>query len=177
MKKLMLIGGLMIIAQGAEASKKFSISSLDFAHQGKIPKEFTCDGANKMPQFAWEHAPAKTVSFALICDDPDAPKPTTPWVHWVVYNIPGNKMSLDHVADRSEKLTDGTLQGANSWPHSGYDGPCPPKGHGIHHYHFTLYALDAMLKIKPGATKQELLKAMEGHILGKAEIVGTYERA
>ena len=95
----------------------------------------------------------------------------------MIYNIPADKMTLDHAKDRSEKLSDGTMQGTNSWPHIGYDGPCPPEGHGMHYYHFKLYALDAMLNLKPKATKDELLKAMKGHIIGQTEIIGLYERA
>ena len=170
MKKFLVMGVLAMNMQAAD----FTLNSLDFQAGKKIPTEFTCDGANKIPKLVWENPPVKTKSFALICDDPDAPAGV--WVHWVIYNIPGDKRSLDHVKDRSEKLSDGSMQGQNSWPHIGYDGPCPPKGHGIHHYHFKLYALDSMINLKPKATKEQLLKAMNGHILAQAEVVGIYER-
>lgn len=152
----------------------FQISSPDFKTNIHLPKDFTCEGSNKAPQLQWQNAPAKTKSFVLMCDDPDAPAGT--WVHWVVYNIPAGKTDLSYIADRSEKLADGTMQGLNSWPHVGYDGPCPPKGHGMHHYHFKLYALDTMLALKPKATKQEVEAAMKSHVLAQTEIVGLYER-
>lgn len=169
MKRLLIAGVLVMNMHAAE----FTLNSLDFENGKIIPKEFTCEGANKTPKLVWKNAPEKTKSFALICDDPDAPAGT--WVHWVIYNIPADKQSLDHVKDNSEKLADGTMQGANSSKKIGYDGPCPPKGHGIHHYHFKLYALDRMLTLSPKITKDQLLKAMNGHILAQAEIIGTYE--
>lgn len=152
----------------------FKITSSDFTHKSVIPIKFTCDGANKAPRLQWHGAPSNTKSFVFICDDPDAPAGT--WVHWVVYNIPASKTDLSYITDRTQKLSDGTMQGSNSWPHVGYDGPCPPEGHGIHHYHFKLYALDAVLNLKPGATKQEVEAAMKKHILAHTEIVGLYER-
>lgn len=152
----------------------FQISSSHFKHDTHIPKDFTCEGGNKTPPIEWKNAPANTKSFVLICDDPDAPAGT--WVHWVVYNIPAGKTDLSYITDRSEKLADGTLQGLNSWPHVGYDGPCPLKGHGVHHYHFKLYALDKMLALKPKATKPEVEAAMENHVLAQTEMVGLYER-
>lgn len=170
MKERMLLIGILMNMHAAG----LTINSLDFSANQPIPKEFTCEGANKAPKLVWENVPQKTKSFAIICDDPDAPAGT--WVHWVVYNIPADKRSLDYITDRTEKLSDGTMQGANSWPKIGYDGPCPPKGHGIHHYHFKLFALDSLLNLKPKATKEELLKAMKGHIVAQAEITGLYER-
>ncbi len=173
MKKILIILGALVMNMHAADFKLFS---LDFENGKKIPKEFTCEGANKMPKLVWENAPAKTASFALICDDPDAPAGI--WVHWVVYNIPADKRSLDYVKDRSEKLSDGTLQGANSWPNGiGYGAPCPPKGSGVHRYHFKLYALDTLLTLNSKATKQELLKAMQGHVLAEAKLIGLYEHA
>ena len=105
----------------------FKISSPDFKHNEFIPKQFTCEGSNKAPQLRWQGIPPDTKSFVLICDDPDAPAGT--WVHWVVYNIPASKTDLSYITDRSEKLSDGTMQGTNSWPYVGYDGPRPPNGH------------------------------------------------
>ncbi|CAN5158630.1 YbhB/YbcL family Raf kinase inhibitor-like protein [soil metagenome] len=152
----------------------FKIISPDFTHNNVIPKEFTCEGANKAPRLHWNGMPVNTKSLVLICDDPDAPAGT--WVHWVVYNIPVSKTDLSYITDRSEKLADGTLQGLNSWPHVGYDGPCPPKGHGVHHYHFKLYALDSLLSLKSKSTKQEVEAAMKNHVLAQTELVGLYER-
>ncbi len=158
-----------------------TLNSLDFANTGLILKEFTCPedenhgGKNKIPRLVWEGVPKNTKSFVLICDDPDAPKPHTPWVHWVVYNIPADKRSLDYIKDRTEKLNDGTMQGKNSWPRPGYDGPCPPPGKP-HRYFFKLYALDTMLGLKPGATGSAVAAAMEGHVITQAEIVGLYGR-
>lgn len=171
MKKIVFLGVAMVSSAYAAS---FKISSSDFKHNTPIPKEFTCEGANKAPRLQWQSAPAQTKSFVLICDDPDAPAGT--WVHWVVYNISVAKTDLSYITDRSDKLSDGTMQGTNSWPHVGYDGPCPPIGHGVHHYHFKLYALDAILNLKPKATKQEVEAAMKNHILAHTETVGLYER-
>lgn len=158
---------------------RFTLSSLDFSNnnKGMIPKEFTLEGANKIPRLAWEYPPENAKSFALIVDDPDAPKPDTPWVHWVVWDIPASKRSTDYITTKDEQLPDGTMQGKNSWSHVGYNGPMPPKGHGIHHYHFKIYALDVpKLNLKPGATAKQVEKAMKGHVLGQAERIGLYER-
>lgn len=154
----------------------FQITSPDFKHNDFMPKEFTCEGGNKAPRLQWKGVPKDTKSLVLICDDPDAPAGT--WVHWVVYNIPANKTDLSYIVDRSEKLADGTMQGTNSWPDTrvGYDGPCPPKGHGVHHYHFKLYALDTALNLKPRATKAQVEAAMKNHVLTQTEVVGLYER-
>ena len=179
MSKKIILGVLMVTVTHAA---EFKISSLDFSPNGTIPKEFTCNergnnGENKIPKLVWEGAPANTKSFALICEDPDAPGGIkNPWVHWVIYNIPGSNMSLDYVTDKRATFSDGTLQGKNSWPLLGYDGPCPPAGKP-HHYHFKLYALDLVLPLKPGATKDELVKAIQGHILAQTEIVGLYGRS
>lgn len=171
MKKILFLGVAMASSSHAAS---FKISSLDFNHNAVMPTEFTCEGANKAPRLQWHGVPANTKSLVLICDDPDAPAGT--WVHWVVYNIPATKIDLAYITDRSEKLSDGTMQGLNSWPHVGYDGPCPPIGHGIHHYHFKLYALDTMLNLKPKASKQEVETAMKNHVIAQTELVGLYER-
>jgi len=173
MKKIFLVGYLMAAIN--LHAQEFKISSPDFASNGTIPTQFTCQGANKPPKLSWSGAPTTTKSFVLICDDPDAPS-ATPWVHWVVYNIPATKTSLDQVSGRSEQFADGTRQGSNSFPKRGYDGPCPPVGHGVHHYHFKLYALDTVLTLKSTVTKDTVVNAMQGHILAQTEVVGTYER-
>ncbi len=156
-------------------TKDFILDSEDFKVGESIDVRFTCDGQNVPPRLNWYYnVPTNAETFALICEDPDAPAGT--WVHWVVYNIPFERSTLDHIGDRSEKLLDGTMQGKNSSSNIGYDGPCPPQGHGQHRYYFKLYALDTTLKLKPGATKEELEQAMKGRVLAVAELIGVYER-
>jgi Raf kinase inhibitor-like YbhB/YbcL family protein len=110
-------------------------------------------------------------------DDPDAPRPE-PWVHWVLYKLPPTLSGLPEALSKTPTLSDpaGALQGNNSWSRVGYGGPMPPPGHGVHHYHFKLYALDAALNVAPGLDKQQLLAAMKGHILAEGELIGTYQR-
>ncbi len=157
----------------------FKISSTAFKSGEPIPKKFTEDGNDVSPSLSWTNPPPGTKELALICDDPDAPTPE-PWVHWVLYAIPASVTSLAEGIPQSERPTSptGAAQGKNSWKSDnvGYRGPAPPKGHGLHHYHFRLYALDAELQLKPGLTKAQLLKALEGHVLSQTEIVGLYER-
>ncbi len=157
-----------------------AITSGAFEDGQSIPTKYTEDGANLSPPLAWSYAPKGTKQWALICDDPDAPTPE-PWVHWVIYSIPGDIRSLPQGVEPAETLAalGGALQGKNSWPDGqtiGYHGPAPPEGHGVHHYHFKLYALDTVLSLKPDMTKPALEKAIEGHILGTGELIGTYER-
>jgi hypothetical protein len=116
--------------------------------------------------------PEGTRSFALIADDPDAPVGT--WVHWVLYNIPSSARTLIESIPADAKLADGSINGKNSWGKPGYGGPCPPSG--THRYFFKLYALDTVLNLGSGATKEQLLNAMQGHILGQAELMGKYKR-
>lgn len=148
------------------------IKSSAFAHEGMIPAKYTCDGKNISPPLSWSGAPKETKSFALICDDPDAPMGT--WVHWVFFDIPPTVTSLPESVSRLEEIPGLGKNGKNTSRRWGYDGPCPPSG--IHRYYFKLYALDAMLNLPPGLTKEELLKAMRGHILAQAEIMGKYKR-
>lgn len=150
------------------------IKSSSFGHGEMIPAGHTCDGRNISPQLSWSGVPADTVSFALVSDDPDAPAGT--WVHWVVFDIPANVNNLPEYVSRQEEITGLGKNGRNSYRRFGYDGPCPPGGSGIHRYYFKLYALDAMLKLKPGATKEDLLKAMKGHVLAEAQLMGKYKR-
>jgi Raf kinase inhibitor-like YbhB/YbcL family protein len=152
------------------------LTSLAFTNDGTIPKQYTCEGADTSPPLSWSNAPAGTKSFALILDDPDAPDPRAPkmtWVHWVVQNIPPDAHSLPEDAGE-HGLPTGTVQGLNDWKRPGYGGPCPPIGK--HRYFVKLYALDTVL---PGErpTKAELLQAMEGHILGQAQLIGTYQKS
>ena len=146
-----------------------NLKSAAFTDGEAVPKKHTADGDDLSPPLTWDAGPSPTKEFALICDDPDAPTPE-PWVHWVAYGIPGTRTSLP------EGTAGGAPEGKNSWNRRGYGGPMPPPGHGTHHYHFKVYALDTPLNLRPGATKRQLLDAMKGHILDQGELVGTYER-
>jgi len=148
------------------------LTSPAFKEGEMIPKKYTCDGADVSPPLRWTSMPPGTQSLALICDDPDAPMGT--WVHWVYYDIPGGTEGMPEKVDPQENPASGGIQGTNDFRRIGYGGPCPPGG--THRYFFKLYALDRMLKLAPGATKQQLLKAMENHILGEARLMGKYRR-
>jgi Raf kinase inhibitor-like YbhB/YbcL family protein len=153
-----------------------ALTSPAFADGAPIPKEHTCDGANTSPPLAWTGVPAGATSLALIVDDPDAPDPAAPkrtWVHWVLYNLPPNDAELaGGVA--ADRLPRGTVQGTNDSQHPGYDGPCPPIGR--HRYFHKLYALDITLPALGAATKADVERAMAGHVVAEAQIIGTYER-
>jgi hypothetical protein len=148
------------------------IKSSAFGSGEMIAAKYTCDGADFSPPLEWTGGPAGTKSFALICDDPDAPMGT--WVHWVIYDIPPTATMLAEGITRERDLPGGGTQGINDFRKIGYGGPCPPGG--THRYFFKLYALDTTLGLKPGITKDQLLKAMRGHILAEAQIMGTYRR-
>ncbi len=153
----------------------FSITSSVFTDGGEIPSKYTCEGADPSPPLAWSGAPAGTKSFALIVDDPDAPDPKAPkmvYVHWVLYNIPASQASFAEGASTS--LSGGARNGVNDWKREGWGGPCPPIGR--HRYFFKLYALDAELGDLASPAKPALLAAMEGHILGEAQLMGTYQK-
>lgn len=150
------------------------LKSTDFGPGQKIPGEYTCTGNNISPKIIWDDLPEKTKSLVLIVDDPDAPVGN--WTHWLAYNIPANTRGLPPAIPPKMKLDSGILQGKNDFRKIGYGGPCPPQGHGPHRYFFRLYALDEILNLKPGAEKEELERAMTGHILDQAEIMGQYER-
>jgi len=154
-----------------------SLKSSEFIEGQQIPKPFTGEGTDRSPALDWANIPNGTKELALICDDPDAPTPE-PWVHWVMYKIPPDLTKLGEgipTDDRIKEL-DGVIQGKNTWGRIGYGGPMPPVGHGWHRYFFKLYALDSSLNLEPGATKDELLKAMDGHILAETELMGKYRR-
>ncbi len=154
-----------------------ALTSSAFAHQGAIPTEFTCQGSDHSPPLAWRGVPAGTRSLALIVDDPDAPDPKAPtmtWVHWVLYDLPPETTSLPGGMKRDEKAPAGTRPGLNDWKRTGYGGPCPPIGR--HRYFHKLYALDLVLPDLKNPTKAALEKAMEGHVLAQAELIGTYEK-
>ncbi|MBI3324317.1 MAG: YbhB/YbcL family Raf kinase inhibitor-like protein [Candidatus Omnitrophica bacterium] len=152
---------------------RFALSSPAFQAHTPIPKPYTCDGTDISPALTWTDPPAGTKSFALIMDDPDAPVGT--WVHWVVYNLPAAIRHLPEQVPALPSLADQSRQGRNDFRRVGYGGPCPPPG-PAHRYVFKLYALDTMLGLEAGQTKAELERTMEGHILDKAELVGTYRR-
>lgn len=155
-----------------EDAMKLELTSPAFAHGQPIPVRYTCKGEDISPALAWGEPPAGTQSFALIMDDPDAPVGT--WVHWVLFNIPASARGLSEAFPTDASLPDGSLNGTNSWGRTGYGGPCPPSG--THRYFFKLYALDEPLAINAGADKGELEKAMVGHILASAELMGTFSK-
>ena len=153
-----------------------TLTSDNFTANGEIPRAHTCQGSDTSPALSWSGAPAGTKSFALIVDDPDAPDPAAPkvtWVHWVLYNLPDNAAALgEGVTKRG--LPPGTREGSNDWKKTGYGGPCPPVGR--HRYFFKLYALDTQLPDLGEASKAAVERAMQGHVLEKVELVGTYEK-
>ena len=151
---------------------EFNITSPAFTQAQPIPSRYSCDGENISPALAWSEPPAATQSFVLIFDDPDAPGGI--WVHWVLFNIPAAARSLPEAIPPDPTLADGSIHGTSSFRSLGYGGPCPPGG--THRYFFKLYALDAALQLGVGATKAQVLAAMEGHTLAETELMGTYTR-
>lgn len=175
----LIAGGAISPARGKEqiktkkgGNKTMEIKSSSFNHEGMIPAKYTCDGRNISPPLSWSNAPEKTKSFALICDDPDAPVGL--WVHWVIFDIPATVNALPEKVSRLEEISGLGKNGKNTSRRWGYDGPCPPDG--MHRYYFKLYALDTMLNVKAGLTKDELLTAMKGHVLSEAQLMGRYKR-
>lgn len=153
-----------------------TISSTAFAPGGAIPSRYTCEGRDVSPPLAWSGIPQGTQSLALIVDDPDAPDPRHPkmtWVHWVLYNLPVSAAGLSEAIGDGDLLGE-TLQGTNDWKRTGYGGPCPPVGR--HRYFHKLYALDAVLPDLGSPVKSKLEHAMKGHVLGTAELMGTFEK-
>jgi len=159
--------------RGIGGPVSFQMVSPAFSAGGTIPKKFTCDGPDDSPQLTWTDPPAKTQSFVLIMDDPDAPVGT--WVHWVIYDLPANARELAESVAKQEQLSSGARQGRNDFGKIGYGGPCPPQGKP-HRYFFKLYALDAKLGLKAGGRKSDVERAIEGHILAQAELMGRYGR-
>ena len=157
------------------------ITSTAFTQGHPIPKKYTGEGSDVSPPLAWSGVPQGTKELALICDDPDAPT-DEPWAHWVFYKIPAEATGLTEGIPRKPRLSDppGALHGKNSWPASeaiGYRGPMPPPGHGVHHYYFKLYALDAQMSVEPGLNKNAFLEKIRDHILAEGVLMGTYERS
>ena len=151
----------------------FELTSSALSAGGDIQRKFTCDGPDVSPPLSWGEPPAGTQSISLIMDDPDAPAGT--WVHWVLYDLPATTRELPEGVPKEQELKNGARQGHNDFGRIGYGGPCPPPGRP-HRYLFKLYALDAKTNLKAGATKADLEKAMRGHILAQAELMGRYKR-
>ena len=174
-----LFAGAAFTTAAAGAAKEdatMRLTSTAFGHGAAIPAPYTCEGKDVSPPLAWSGVPAGAKSLALIVDDPDAPDPAAPrmtWVHWVLYDIPPAATGLaEGIAPR--ELPEGTREGLNDWRRSGYGGPCPPIGR--HRYFFKLYALDTVLPDLVRPTKAMLEKAMKGHILEQAELMGSYQK-
>lgn len=185
---LLILLGPALVSAGCENSPgsaekpgtdPMKITSTAFDQGQPIPRRHTGEGVDVNPPLSWSGAPEGAKNFALICDDPDAPTPE-PWVHWVIYNLPGDSTGLPEGVPKQKVVTSpiSATQGVNSWPGSnvGYRGPMPPPGHGAHRYGFRLYALDKALDLKPGLTKDDLLKKIKDHTLAEAQLTGTYER-
>jgi Raf kinase inhibitor-like YbhB/YbcL family protein len=151
---------------------EIKITSSAFAEGGMIPTKYTCDGEDVSPPLQWGEVPEGTKTIALINDDPDAPMGT--WVHWVLFNLPADVKELTENIPPDKTLPNGAKQGITDFRRIGYGGPCPPGG--THRYFFKLYALDTEIDLEAGADKEQLLKAMEGHILGKGQLIGKYTR-
>lgn len=152
------------------------LTSTAFEHEGEIPKRYTCDGEDISPALEWSGVPEKTKSLALIVDDPDAPDPRAPktvYVHWVLYDIPTSARGLPERV-RPDGIPTGTREGLNDWKRTGYGGPCPPVG--VHRYYHKLYALDTTLGDLGTPTKADVLKAMKGHVIAEAQLMGRYSR-
>jgi Raf kinase inhibitor-like YbhB/YbcL family protein len=158
--------------QGGSAMS-LKLSSTAFQPEGDIPSKYTCSGADVSPALSWTDPPAGTESFALIADDPDAPVGI--WVHWVAYDLPANARQLPEAVPKTDAIPGGGVQGQNDFRKTGYGGPCPPPGKP-HRYYFKLYALDGKLDLKPGTTKKDVERAMQGHILAQGELMGRFKR-
>lgn len=167
---LVLSGSLLATgALGKEVSnmEKLTVTSAALAEGGAIAAKYTCDGLNVNPPLTIGATPAGTRSLALIVDDPDAPAGI--WVHWVAWNIPASTRDIPE-----NGLPAGAQQGHNDWKRNDYGGPCPPSG--THRYFFKIYALDTTLTLAPSATKTDLERAMQGHVLAMGQLMGTYKR-
>ncbi len=157
------------LAQGKEKKMAINLFSPSFRDGEMIPDKHAFRKDNVSPALSWDNVPDQTKTLAIICDDPDAP---SIWVHWVIFNIPAKENNLPEKIAKQETLNNKALQGKNDFGKIGYDGPAPPRG--THRYLFKIFALDTELHLNPGASKQQLLKAMEGHILARGELAGKY---
>jgi Raf kinase inhibitor-like YbhB/YbcL family protein len=161
-----------LLALAVSGGATMTITSPAFIHGAPIPPEYTCDGKDLSPPLSFTEVAPGTRSLALIADDPDAPAGT--WVHWVAWNIPAGAHSLPGNLGKKDRLQDGTRQGLNDFQRPGYGGPCPPSG--THRYYFRLYALDTTLDLPATTTRKDLDRAMRGHVLAQADLLGTYSR-
>ncbi len=169
-------GFALVPANVTQSPLPFVLRSPAFAPRQEIPARYTCDGNDLSPPLQWAGLPPGTKSLVLIVDDPDAPDPDAPrmvWVHWILYNIPASMQGLPEAAG-NHRLPPGIRGGLNDWKRTRYGGPCPPVGR--HRYLFKLYALDTLLPDLHAPSKTVLLNAMNGHVLGKAMLIGTYQR-
>ena len=169
----MLCAMILAMMLNSQDSTGFTIQSNAFAHNAGIPPVHTCDGADTSPPLEWSGAPPGTKAFALVMHDPDAP--AGDWLHWAAWNIPAATHALAGGTAKKESLPDGTRQGKNDFGKPGYGGPCPPSG--VHHYVFELHALDAMLTLPADASRDQIEAEIKKHLLGTAELTGTYQRA
>jgi len=150
------------------------VASPAFSEGSRIPRKYTCDGEDVSPALTWSGVPDGAKAIALISDDPDAPGGT--WVHWVLYGLPPDTTKLPENVPTTETLASGARQGNNDFKRVGYGGPCPPQGRGAHRYFFKVYALDTEIGLGPRATKADLLREIDGHILAQGQLMGAYER-
>ena len=157
---------------GKGGNMAITVESSAFASLQSIPAQYTCNGQDISPPLMWKNIPENTKSFAIICDDPDAPGGM--WVHWVCYDIPRSVDSIEENIPKTDSLPVGGKQGTTDFGRIGYGGPCPPSG--VHRYFFKVYALDVMLGLPSGKTKKEIERAMKGHIVAQGELVGKYSR-
>lgn len=172
----MLEGQHAMETENGGNTMSFSLTSSVFDHEQEIPSNYTCEGEDLSPELTWFNPPKGTVAYALIVDDPDAPDPRAPkmtWVHWLLYNIPADVMTLKEAISKMA-LPKGTEEGINDWGNTGYGGPCPPIGR--HRYFFKLYALSEKVKGIRLPSKSDLEKAMEGTVLAQTQLIGTYEK-
>ena len=169
---VVIIGLLISLAVAAFCKASLVLSSSAFKNNGMMPKKYSGEGENLSPPLKWSGAPKSVKSFALICDDPDAPGGV--FVHWVIFNIPASCKSLATGIEKSKKLADGSIQGVNDFDNNGYDGPMPPSG--THRYMFKLYALSSKLDLDSSARKADLLKAMKGKILAQTVLTGKFKK-
>lgn len=162
---------------GEHALAVVELESPAFAPGRRIPVDFTADGAGRSPPLRWGELPSGTRALALLCDDPDAPR-ETPWVHWVIFNVPADWGGLPEGVSAVPLPLDvpGAVQGLNDFGKYGYGGPAPPRGHGTRRYRFRVYALDRPLRIPGQPIQRTLIQGMRGHVLGTGELVGTYRR-
>lgn len=167
-------------AQAAEMADTIAVASSAFEHHGTVPLAYTAYGSGTAPQITWSNLPAGTVQLALVMDDPVAPTPE-PFVHWVAYNIPANAAELPEGLTKEAEVTgvaglEGMINGVNGLRQTGYFGPRPPVDGKLHAYHFRIYALDTALNLPAGLNKQQLLEAIDGHVLGTGMLMGHYEQ-